>query len=82
MFQKIKGEKMKKVLLIFILMELIIFINPGNYLIYTSYAVSETNSVENRNEIVEAQKESLNIADFIKEAEKYTKESMPRCRFK
>ena len=32
---------------------------------------------DNTNEIINTQKDNLNITDFIKEAEKYTKESMP-----
>lgn len=67
---------MKKILIISILLELIIFINPGNYI--NCIANSQiTSNAENTNEIINAQKEHLNISDFIKEAESYTKESMP-----
>ena len=66
---------MKKILIITILLELIIFINPGNCI--NCIAISQTTSnTENTNEIINAQKQNLNIPDFIKEAESYTKESM------
>ena len=70
---------MKKILKIIILIELVIFINPINNINYigtTSIATNETNT-NNTNDIINTQKENLNIPDFIKEAEKYTKESMP-----
>ena len=70
---------MKKVLIITLLLELIIFINPHNYLNCTSYAYGSTNkaSMQNQNDIINVQKDNLNISDFMKEAEKYTKTSMP-----
>ena len=70
---------MKKIILISIFLELLAFLYPGNYIICTSFAeaVTQNDSLDNRNEIINDQKENLNISDFIKEAEKYTKESMP-----
>lgn len=67
---------MKKIFIIFIILELFIFINPGNYLNFASISAN-VNFSENTNEIIDSQKDNLNISDFIKEAEKYTKESMP-----
>ena len=66
---------MKKVLIITILLELIMFIVPN----CTSYAYGSTNkaSMQNQNDIINVQKDNLNISDFMKEAEKYTKTSMP-----
>lgn len=43
----------------------------------TSYAASNKTENDNTNEIINNQKENLNISDFVKESEKYTKESMP-----
>lgn len=70
---------MKKVLIIIILLELIVFINPNNYLNCTSYANNNQNkeTMQNQNEIINVQKDNLNISNFMKEAEKYTKTSMP-----
>ena len=72
---------MKKVLFIVMLFELIIFINPHNYLNCTSYADDFQKSSEeenrNKNEIINNQKDNLKISDFMKEAQEYTKESMP-----
>ena len=74
---------MKKIIVISILIEIMLFIGP-------CYSISGTISVVNQsaaavnidmsnntNEIINTQKENLNISDFVKEAEKYTKESMP-----
>ncbi len=70
---------MKKILIISIFLEIMIFINPFNYINYlgnTSIAAN-TNTTNNTNEIINEQRENLNIPDFIKEAENYTKNSMP-----
>lgn len=73
--------KMKKIIIIFIALECLIIIFPGCFINCTSYSASNyaDNSTENdnKNEIINNQKENLNISDFIKESEKYTKESMP-----
>lgn len=69
---------MKKIFIFFILMELIAFTNPSIYFNSTSYAAYDSEKIEAKNEIMKAQKDSLNITDFVKEAEKYTKESLPR----
>ena len=71
---------MKKILIIVILIELSTFIFPNHYINSTSLAVITSKSekeINNTNEIINSQKENLNISDFIKEAEKYTKDSMP-----
>ena len=62
---------MKKIIFIIVILEFFIFVNPGNCLNLFCISVNDTN------EIINEQKESLNITDFVKEAEKYTKESMP-----
>lgn len=72
---------MRKVLITVIVLELILIINPYNYLNCTCIATNSTAQAEmaseNRNQIIDSQKENLNISDFIKEAESYTKDSMP-----
>ncbi len=70
---------MKRILIILFIIEFIIFINPFDYINCTSYAYeSKSNSaIQNQNDIINTQKENLNISDFIKESQKYTKESMP-----
>lgn len=55
---------MKKIFKILIILEFLILINC-------------TSVANNTNEIINTQKESLNISDFITEAQEYTKESMP-----
>lgn len=67
---------MRKVLLIIILLELIIFINPYKFITSESIAYTQEKT-DDKKEIIESQKDNLNITDFIKEAEEYTKESMP-----
>ncbi len=67
---------MKKIIILTILFELAIFISSGNYTKCIAVQKSGSNE-ESTNEIINTQKENLNIADFIKEAESYTKESMP-----
>ena len=71
---------MKKILIAIVILELIMFFNPGNFLNNTSYANNQQElqqSEKNKNEIINAQKDNLKISDFMKEAQKYTKESMP-----
>lgn len=71
---------MKKIIIILFIIELIALVFPNNFISSTSIAAPSNNSnkeVNNTNEIINNQKENLNISDFIKEAEKYTKESMP-----
>ncbi len=70
---------MKKLLIAIMLIELFLFINPYNYLNCTSHAVTPQNKegLQNQNEIINTQKDNLKISDFMKEAEEYTKESMP-----
>lgn len=71
---------MKKIIIILFIIELIALAFPNNFISSTSIATPSNNSnkeVNNTNEIINNQKENLNISDFIKEAEKYTKESMP-----
>jgi len=71
---------MKKIIIILFIIELIALVFPNNFISSTSIATPSNNSnkeVNNTNEIINNQKENLNISDFIKEAEKYTKESMP-----
>ena len=67
---------MKKILLIIFFLELIIFINPFNFIFNTSLAQTQ-DIVDNKNEIIDSQKDNLNISSFIEEAEEYTKETMP-----
>ena len=55
---------MKKIIKIFIILEIFII---QNTIIYAT----------DSNTIIDAQKDTLNISDFITEAEEYTKESMP-----
>lgn len=56
---------MKKIIVIFFILELIIILQP-------TYSIAD-----NKSEIIESQKQNLKISDFTKEAQKYTKESMP-----
>ena len=68
---------MKKILITCIMLELIIFINPHNIINTTSYALKDKNNEKNTDEIIEIQKDNLNISDFIRESEKYTKQTLP-----
>ena len=64
---------MKKFIIILsILISIVLFTS-------TSYAKNDnkTNQKPNTQEIITTQKDTLNISDFIKESEKYTKETMP-----
>lgn len=62
---------MKKFLIILVIIQTIILINPHNLFC----CVKATTN--NADEIINIQKDTLNISDFINEAERYTKESMP-----
>lgn len=62
---------MKKFLIILIIMQTIILINPFCLFGYTEATTNNTD------EIINIQKDTLNISDFINESEKYTRESMP-----
>ena len=68
---------MKKIIIILVFLEIMAFINPGNYINCTSSLAATTHTETNTYEIINSQKESLNIPEFINEAEKYTKDSMP-----
>ena len=72
---------MKKIIIIFAVLECLAIIFPTSFLGCTSYSANDSsaNSIENdgTNEIINNQKDNLKISDFIKESEKYTKESMP-----
>ena len=71
---------MKKIMVTVIFIELIMFIFPNLFISGASYALTSNvpeKEINNTNEIINNQKENLNISDFIKEAEKYTKDSMP-----
>ena len=70
---------MKKIIIAFITIELMLLINPYNVLNNTSIAVKNdvSDQSERTSEIMNTQKDNLNISEFIKESEKYTKESMP-----
>ncbi len=71
---------MKKIIVAVIFMEIIMFMFPNQYISVTSFALTSNVSekeINNTNEIINSQKENLNISDFIKEAEMYTKDSMP-----
>ncbi|MCR5146280.1 MAG: hypothetical protein K6B70_02905 [Clostridia bacterium] len=56
---------MKKIIVIFFVLEFIIILQP-------IYSIAD-----NKSEIIDSQKQNLKISDFTKEAQKYTKESMP-----
>ena len=60
---------MKKILIIVCVLFLIISI--------TNKSIAYSSSKSDTAEIINTQKETLNISDFIKESESYTKESMP-----
>lgn len=62
---------MKKILIIIIVLEILLIINPQNIANTSSIAVNNTE------EVINMQKDNLKISDFIKESESYTKESMP-----
>lgn len=70
---------MKKIIIAFITIELMLLINPYNVMNNTSIAVKNnvSDQSERTSEIMNTQKDNLNISEFIKESEKYTKESMP-----
>lgn len=78
---------MKKIMVTILVLELLMFINPEVFLNNISIAktssskstsIDKTNQNTNdTNEIINNQKQNLNIDSFIKESQKYTKESMP-----
>lgn len=78
---------MKKIIVTIFVLELLMFINPEVFLNNISIAktssskstsIAKTNQNTNdTNEIINNQKQNLNIDSFIKESQKYTKESMP-----
>lgn len=69
---------MKKIIIILIFLELIVFLNPGDYIHCNGESKNELyDNNLNRNEIINNQKETLNIPNFIKQSEKYTKNTMP-----
>ena len=68
---------MKKIFIIVVLIELITFIFPNQYISLATVTSQSKKETNNTNEIINSQKENLNISEFIKEAEKYTKESLP-----
>lgn len=56
---------MKRIITIFILFEILSFILPIDV------------NADNKSEIIDSQKQNLKISDFMKEAENYTKDTMP-----
>ena len=69
---------MKKIIIILIFLELIVFLNPGDYIHCNGESKNELyDNNLNRNEIINNQKETLNIPNFIKQSEKYTKNTIP-----
>ena len=62
---------MKKVILVIFILFFIISLKNE------TYAITKTTDLENTNEIIENQKDTLNISDFLKESESYTKDVMP-----
>ena len=56
---------MKRIITFLIIFELLIFFIPKSV------------RADNKSEIIDSQKQNLKISDFTKEAQKYTKESMP-----
>lgn len=69
---------MKKILLILVILEVLTIINPTNYFINISNANINTKEVNTNGteEIINTQKDTLKISDFINEAKTYTKDSM------
>lgn len=78
---------MKKTIITILVLELLMFMNPEVFSSNISIAKTSsskstsiaktTQSTNNTNEIINNQKQNLNIDSFIKESQKYTKESMP-----
>lgn len=78
---------MKKTIITILVLELLMFMNPevfsSNISIAKTFSSKSTSiakttqSTNNTNEIINNQKQNLNIDSFIKESQKYTKESMP-----
>lgn len=68
---KKKGKPhMKRLLICFILLEIALIIT------HTTYA-TQSIPAQNQYELINTQKDNLKISDFMQEAQKYTKESMP-----
>ena len=63
---------MKKIIIAFITIELMLLINPYNVMNNTSIAVKNnvSDQSERTSEIMNTQKDNLNISEFIKESEK------------
>lgn len=64
----------KRIAIIYILVELIFVINPCEY-INIIVVVSKAENYENQ--IINTQKQNLGIQEFIEQSQKYTKKSMP-----
>ena len=64
----------KKVVIIYILLELIFVINPFGYINIIG-GVSKAEDYENQ--IINTQKQNLGIQEFIEQSQKYTEKSMP-----
>lgn len=64
----------KKVVIIYILLELIFVINPCGYINIIG-GVSKAEDYENQ--IINTQKQNLGIQEFIEQSQKYTEKSMP-----
>ncbi len=61
---------MKKIIICIILLEFALAI------MQTTYA-TQSLQAQNQSELINTQKDNLKISDFMQEAQKYTKESMP-----
>ena len=66
----------KKLVKSIIFLELIMFVNPLSIANCKSIA-ADSRKNNNTDEIITSQENNLNIKDFMKESQKYTKESMP-----
>lgn len=66
----------KKIVKSIIFLELIMFVNPLSIANCRSIA-ADSRKNNNTDEIITSQENNLNIKDFMKESQKYTKESMP-----
>ena len=69
---------MKKIIIVFIMLEFIVFINPGDYIHCNAENKKDFyGNNSNTNEIINTQKETLDIQGFIKQSEQYTKKALP-----
>ena len=66
---------MKKILVVIIILFYIILLKNETFAKIESK--TKSNTTYNTNEIIETQKDTLNIADFLKETQEYTKDVMP-----